>query len=70
MPARPQTGTPHALTGSVLRRSVQVMTRGITAEPRVYALAIGPLVQPLLPRLTVSPVAPPTPPAAAPAPPG
>ena len=36
----------------------------------VYALAIGPLVQPLLPRLTVSPAAPPTPPAAAPAPPG
>ncbi|WP_197022255.1 YczE/YyaS/YitT family protein [Candidatus Blastococcus massiliensis] len=36
----------------------------------LYALAIGPLVQPLLPRLTVSPAAPPTPPADAPAPAG
>ncbi|WP_206340032.1 YczE/YyaS/YitT family protein [Blastococcus litoris] len=31
----------------------------------LYAVAIGPLVQPLLPRLTVSPAAHPTPPAAA-----
>lgn len=36
----------------------------------VYALAIGPLVQALLPRLSVSPESPPTRPAAAPAPPG
>jgi ATP-binding cassette, subfamily B, bacterial len=48
VPARPTPGpasgpTPvqHALTGSVLRRSVQVMTRGIAAEPRVYTVAIG-----------------------------
>ena len=36
----------------------------------VYALAIGPLVQVLLPRLSVSPASPPTRPAAAPSPPG
>ena len=42
MPARQHTGRPqHALTGSVLSRSVQVMTRGIAAEPRTYTLAIG-----------------------------
>lgn len=36
----------------------------------LYALAIGPLVQPLLPRLTVSPAERPTPPAVAPPPRG
>jgi ABC-type multidrug transport system fused ATPase/permease subunit len=42
VPARPTPGPkPAALTGSVLRQSVQVMTRGIAAEPRVYTVAIG-----------------------------
>jgi ATP-binding cassette subfamily B protein len=42
VPARQHTGrTQHALTGSVLNRSVQVMARGIAAEPRTYTLAIG-----------------------------
>ena len=36
----------------------------------VYALAIGPLVQVLLPRLSLSPATPPTRPADAPPPPG
>ena len=42
MPARPRAPqTQAALTGSVLRRSLQIMGRGIAAEPRTYALAIG-----------------------------
>lgn len=32
---------PMALTGSVLRRSVQLMARGIASQPRTYVLAIG-----------------------------
>ena len=42
MRTRPQPPErPYALTGSVLRRSVSILTRGIAAEPRTYALAIG-----------------------------
>ncbi|MGV8964842.1 MAG: ABC transporter ATP-binding protein [Cellulomonas sp.] len=42
MPTRPEPpDRPYALTGSVLRRSVSILTRGIAAQPRTYALAIG-----------------------------
>jgi len=42
VPPRPLPGRPaYALTGSVLRRSVQILVRGVRAEPRTYALAIG-----------------------------
>ena len=42
MSARPQPGRPtHALSGSVPRRSLALMGRGIAAEPRTYILAIG-----------------------------
>ena len=42
MRTRPQPPErPYVLTGSVVRRSVSILTRGIAAEPRTYALAIG-----------------------------
>jgi ABC-type multidrug transport system fused ATPase/permease subunit len=42
VPARAQTGPArHALTGSVLRRSVQLIWRGMASQPRTYVIAIG-----------------------------
>ncbi len=41
MPARPSSRPQHALDGSVTRRSLQLMGRGIRAEPRTYTAAIG-----------------------------
>jgi ATP-binding cassette subfamily B protein len=38
---RDQTPTRAALTGSVLRRSVQLLGRGMASEPRTYVLAVG-----------------------------
>jgi ATP-binding cassette, subfamily B, bacterial len=41
-PARPEPPSrPAALTGSRLRRSLQLMWRGMASEPRIYVLAIG-----------------------------
>jgi ABC-type multidrug transport system fused ATPase/permease subunit len=42
VPARAQSGREqHALTGSVLRRSLALMWRGIASQPRTYVVAIG-----------------------------
>ncbi|GEL44957.1 multidrug ABC transporter ATP-binding protein [Cellulomonas hominis] len=41
MPARSTTPRPATLTGSVLRRSLLLMGRGIASQPRTYVLAIG-----------------------------
>lgn len=41
MPARTITPRPATLTGSVLRRSVLLLGRGIASQPRTYVLAIG-----------------------------
>ena len=71
----------HRRTGRsirLMRTSVEVtvvatgfaLGGSVGAGTVLYALAIGPLVQVLLPRLSVSPAARPTPPAGAPAPPG
>ena len=41
MPARSTTPRPAMLTGSVLRRSLLLLGRGIASQPRTYVLAIG-----------------------------
>lgn len=41
MPARSTTPRPATLTGSVLRRSLLLMGRGIASQPRTYVLAIS-----------------------------